>query len=153
FYYSVPQLLAFAWDPLTAAYASILLFAGVGYWGTYVLLRRGFACGRAGAIVGATLYMFNGFYAHRMIVGHFVFQGVMLIPWMAECMLAGAGEPVRRTSAGRIDVYKGLLAGLCGAYWIYAGMTSLVIPAALAVALIVCVHGLSRPASFSLSAL
>src|SRR5512135_3628524 len=42
-FYSVPQFLAFVMDPLSAIHASVLLFAGLGFWGTYVLGRRTFA--------------------------------------------------------------------------------------------------------------
>src|SRR5262249_44623737 len=54
-------------------------------------------------------------------------------------VLAGSDSGSR--GAGSSDVRNGIIAGLCGAYWIYSGMLSLLIPAGLAVALIICVHG------------
>jgi hypothetical protein len=139
FYYSIPQGLAFVLGPLSAAYTSVLLFAAVGYWGFFMLCRRSFGSSRESAVVGGALFMFNGFFAYRMVIGHFLFHGIMLIPWIALAVLGSRDHGARRL--GLADVQKGVAAGLCGAYWIYSGMVSIVIPATLAVALIVCVHG------------
>jgi len=148
FYYSVPQWLAFVLDPLTAAYASVLLFAAIGYWGMFLLARRRFACGLASATTGAALFMFNGFFAYRMVIGHLIFHGIMLIPWVAYSVLADADGGSRRPKLA--DICNGVVAGLCGAYWIHSGMSSLVIPAALAVVLIACLHGVYRPGTISI---
>ena len=137
-YYSVLQWLTFITDPLTASYGTLLLFASLGFFGTYLLARRCFALALPWAILAATLYFFNGFLPHRMLIGHMGYHGLTLAPWMALALLT----PV----ASRVSTIGfGLLAGLIAAYWLQSGLTTLMIPAALSVALILLVHRLRQP--------
>lgn len=125
FYYSVTQFLAFSLEPLKAVYISALLFAAIGYWGSYWLLRHAFGTSRAAAVVSATLFMFNGFFAYRMVVGHFAYVGFMLLPAMATLILL----PPRPGRQFEQHLFVGTLAGLAGAYWVYSGMLHVLLPA------------------------
>jgi putative flippase GtrA len=137
-YYSIPQLLTVFFNPLTSAYLSIILFAGIGFWGMYFLLRQIFNIGEKSAFLAASLFMFNGFYAHRMLIGHFGFQGFMLVPFIAFLLLSVA--PVNTEKSKFSSISKTVLAGLLVAYWLQSGLTSLIIPASLAVLIIACLH-------------
>lgn len=137
-YYSIPQLLAFVFDPLTAVYLSLLLFASVGFWGAYVLARQCFGLSRAAASLCAGIFMFNGFFAYRIIIGHFSFHGFMLFPWFAWCLLLPKQALAAWPALFR-PVALGALAGFIGAYWIYAGMVHLVPPLILTMLVLVCV--------------
>ena len=77
-FYSAPQFLAFVVDPLTAVRLTIVLFAAAGYAGMLALLRGPFRLGLGAALFGAVAFTFNGFYAHRMLVGHLAFHSFML---------------------------------------------------------------------------
>jgi hypothetical protein len=35
------------------------------------------------------LFLFNGFYAYRIIIGHLTFHPIMLVPWLAFVLLPG----------------------------------------------------------------
>ena len=136
-YYSVLQLLTLFADPLTSSYLTLLLFAALGYWGCYLLLRQCFAASRQSAVLAAAIFMFNGFLAHRMIVGHAGYHGFMLVPWVGYFLTV----PLR----GRrwlMSSAAGCLAGMVGAYWVQSGLGTLIIPAALAVGLILLAYGL-----------
>jgi len=124
FYYSITQWLAFVMEPVKAVYASVLLFSAVGYWGSYWLLRSAFRTSRAAAVVSATLFMFNGFFAYRMVVGHVTYAPFMMVPAMAALILI----PLR--DGGRIEQHflLGTAAGLAGAYWVYSGMIHMLLP-------------------------
>jgi len=138
-YYSVLQLLTLAIDPLQSAYLTMLLFAALGYWGFYLLLRQCFAVGREAAVLAAAIFMFNGFFAHRMIIGHLGYHGFMLIPWMAYLLTVPApvsGPRWLMTSAA------GCIAGVVGAYWIQSGLGALIVPSGLALVLILLAHGI-----------
>lgn len=76
----------FQYSPIEVAYINFLFFAIVGFWGAYTLSRKVFGCGVEGAFLGAALYMFNGFYASRIIIGH-PYYAVMLLP-LAVLLLA-----------------------------------------------------------------
>lgn len=141
-YYSVLQLLTLVADPLWSAYLATLLFAALGYWACFLLLRRCFQARQEAAILGAAIFMFNGFVAHRMIVAHLGYQGFMLIPWMALFLL----WPWRSSGNARLQsVTLGCLAGLVGSYWVQSGFGSLIVPGLLSILLIVLIHAITEP--------
>ena len=137
-YYSLLQWLTFVTDPLSATYLTLLLFASVGFFGTYLLARRHFGLALPWAILAAALYFFNGFLPHRMIIGHMGYHALTLAPWLALALLTPVAT--RMSSVG-----LGILAGLIAATWLQSGLTTLMPPAALSVALILLVYRLRQP--------
>lgn len=126
-YFSIPQFLTFVMEPVKAVYWSHLLMAGVGFAGMFLFSYVCLGATRWAALAAATVFMFNGFYSHRMIVGHLGYQPFMLTPLVAYFLAAPARE---RTAMWWS--YVGL-AGLGIAYWLQAGLTTLMVPSALAV--------------------
>lgn len=150
-YYAAPQLFTLLVDPLRAAYLTMLSFAGLGYLGMYFLLRRAFSVTRSAAIFGATVFMFNGFYAFRMLAGHLGYHGFMLIPWMAAVLLIP--RPTR-LPPWLAELWLGVVAGLIAAYWIQCGLGTLLVPVGLSLILVGALRArLSAPAWFRACAL
>ena len=112
-YYSGPQLLAFFMDPLDATRVTLVAGAGVGFIGTYLLLRRVFGTSLASALFGAVAFAFNGFFSHRMLVGHIAFHSFMLIPLIGYWSLRQPREDASRLWRGVRDL---LLLTLAYAY-------------------------------------
>jgi hypothetical protein len=137
FYYSVAQFLTFFFNPLTAVYLSILVFASLGFWGMYLLLRQIFKTSEESAFLAASLFMFNGFYNQRMMVGHITFEGFMLIPLIGFLLLSSDTD---QEKARFPSIFKASVAGVLVAYWLQSGLTSLIIPAALTVLAIASLH-------------
>ena len=137
-YYAVPQWLTFITDPLSANYLTLLLFSSAGYFGTYLLARRSFGLAPAWAILAAALYFFNGFLPHRMIVGHTGYHALSMAPWLAYALLVPAASRVS-------TIGLGVLAGTIAAYWLQSGLTTLMVPAALGIALVLLVYRLRQP--------
>jgi hypothetical protein len=128
-YYSLPQFLTFVVPPVTAVRASLLIFAVLGYAGFYLLARRSFKTGAWAAVLGAALFMFNGFHAHRMLIGHLTFHGFMLMPLAAWFILPGRLESKKDSRLGAI-----LGGGLVFAYMFHSGAVHLIPVAAAAIA-------------------
>lgn len=137
-YYSAPQWLSFLVDPLTASYLTLLLFASFGYFGIYVLARRGFGLSLHWSIFAAALYFFNTFFPYRTILGEYGYHGLALAPWLAWFLIKPASS-----ITGRVGF--SLLAGIIASYWMQSGLTTLMIPAALGVALVLLALRLVRP--------
>ena len=137
-FYSVAQFLGFFLNPLASVYTTVLLFASLGFWGFYLLLRSCFGASRQAAVLGAALFMFNGFFIHRMMIGHFAFHGVMLIPGIAWFLLRPAAK-----SCAYSTLLNGIAVGCMLAYGFYSGMVHLLLPCTAAVLAIACVHGLA----------
>lgn len=139
-YFSFPQLATLLTDPLTALKLTSVAFFALGFWGFHLLLRRCFGCSRATALLGGTLFLFNGMSAARLLVEHLTFHAFMLSLLLCYLLLrplrADTGDAAdARWRAGR-DV---ALAGLVIAYTATTGLPHVLLPlllATLAVALL-----------------
>jgi hypothetical protein len=139
-YFSLPQFLTAFTDPVGAFYLSHLIMVSAGYWGMFLLCRRAFEMSLLAASVAAVVFMFNGFFSHRMIAGHTGYQAFMLVPLTAYLLTAARGcYPWRK-----VDLGLAFLAGLMVAYWLQSGLTTLMIPAALAVMALVAMLDLKN---------
>lgn len=135
-YYSLPQFLTFVVDPLIAVRVTFAVFAAVGGLGAYALARARFHATRAAAVVAAVLFLFNGFYAYRVIIGHLTFHPIMLVPWLAFVLLPG-----RRPRTFVDDAVAAVIGGALLAYMFQAGMIHGMVPVTLAVTVVLLAHG------------
>lgn len=124
--FSLPQWLTLIMPPIKAVYGTVLIFAALGYWGMYWFLARVLSLCPGLAVTGAILFMFNSFFAGRMMIGHLTFHGIMLLPLMA-CFLLHRTQPRQWLSEALLAIGG----GLTFAYWGHSGMIHLIIPAAI----------------------
>lgn len=128
-FWSLPQQLMTVLPPMASLIVAWVAFGLLGASGMYALLRRVFATSRTAALLGAALFLLNGFYTARMAIGHVTFHGVMLLPLIALLLFA------RR--AGRTEaVAPALGAGLALAYLFYSGGTNTILPMGLGLCLL-----------------
>lgn len=139
-FYSVPQWLTFLTNPLDAIYLTLLIFAGLGYAGFYLLLRQVFKLSIGTALLGATLFLFNGFYTTRVLIGHLSFHGFMLLPLIAFLLFYQPRLRPQYPLLFAIIPVTGC--ALLFSYFIYSAMYHLVIPIGLALLFIGIVHGM-----------
>jgi len=140
-YYSVPQLLVLFMDPLAAVRVSLVLFAAVGYGGAYLMLRRALGCGPWAALLGAVLYLFNGFYSARMLVGHLAFHSIMVLPWIAWL----AARPLPERGRLRRALFDALAAGALITYMFQSAYFYGIPAVVIAVACVALLASLHRP--------
>ncbi len=130
FYVSTAQFFTFLVDPLTSIRLSLLLFAGLGFWGFYFLLGRIFKTGSWTALLGGTIFLFNGLYAYRFVVGHLEFHAFMLTPLIAFLLLK---EEAATDRLWRWHVTRNIACcSLLISYAFMSGMTQLIVPALIA---------------------
>ena len=110
-YFSAPQWLTFASDPLTGVRLTLLLFAALGYAGFYLFQRRVFGVARPLAMLGAALFLMNGHFGSRMLIGHLTFHAFMLVPWLPLWWLARGGDSLQKRVLESLGV-AGVLAYL-----------------------------------------
>lgn len=136
-YYAFPQWASFLLGPTAAVRASFVLFALLGASGFYGLLRARFMASPWAAVAAALLFLFSGFFTYRMILGHLTFHPYALAPWLAWAVLAEGGPARSRLERA----WPALAGGVMFAYMFHAGMVHGIAPLALAVAVIVLLHG------------
>ena len=123
-------------NPVLAIKITFFFFALAGYFGFYFLLKRKFRINQPFALLGATLFLFNGFYAHRMMIGH-PFHAFMLLPWLAISLLPAPIEPPESL---KTSVYRIACAGAIIAYMFHSAMMHIIPPAILAITAILVVY-------------
>jgi len=130
-YYSFPQFLTLFIDPLRSVYATFIIFASLGFVGFYLLLRNKFNTTSLVASFGAILFLFNGFYTHRLIIGHLTYHSFMLIPLIAYCLLRSQSNMEKSTRLE--NLFFILLAGVLISYMLHSGAANFIVPALLSV--------------------
>lgn len=120
-YFSVPQLLFFVASPIATLRLTVILFFLAGLTGAYRYLSTSLKLDWRWSLVGATLFAWNGFFIHRMWIGHLAFHSFMLLPWIIYGLSSdeGATRPHR--------VRRLLLAAVGLAYVIVSGGANLLI--------------------------
>ena len=125
-YYTVPQFITFFYDPLTAVRFTFILFACVGFIGFYLLLHRTFFVSRVVSFLGAGLFLFNGFYAHRMSIGHLFIHPFMLLPLVTFALLRSLPEE-KNVLYWRF-IFDLVICAFLFAYMVQSGFSSCMIP-------------------------
>jgi hypothetical protein len=148
FFYSLPQFLSFLVDPFSAVILNFIIFAAAGFWGHYFLVRRLFATNVSIALLCATLFLFNGFYVYRYIIGHFLFHSFMLVPW---CVLL-LTDPGRDNAPGRLRKNAGACAAtaLLISYMVHSTLQNLMPPVMLSIVVACLICGLAMGRRFSI---
>lgn len=138
-FYSLPQALASFVGPIDAFMITTVIAAFVGSGGTYVLLRRDFRASTPAALLGAVLFLFNGFLVHRMMIGHVTFHTFGLIPVAAIVLLSNRQSP----TGGAVSAISAVtVTALIVAYVIYAGAVNILVPFGIAVVMIWLLHAI-----------
>ena len=130
-YLSLPQVLVAWLGPVAGLRVTFLSYAAAGCVGAWYLARVRFGLGRAASGLAAGLFVLNGLFAVRMVVGHLSFGPFMLLPGMAACVV-GAGEAGQRALVLRVCGLAVLLAAC-----LQAG-TAVLLPGMMLSLLIVC---------------
>lgn len=124
-FFSTTQILTLLFDPLTAVQVNFILFAGLGFWGTYLCCRTAFDVSRPAATLAATVFLFNGFFVSRYLMGHLTFHVFSLLPWVAHFALR---ELPDARHLRRLRYWSDCVAiGLLVAYTVFAG-AAIIIP-------------------------
>ena len=138
-FFSIPQFLNFYFDPILSIQLTFMIFAALGLGGTFLLLRHTFALQEITAIFGATLFLFNGFFAYRMIIGHLDYHSFMMLPLISYVLL----QPL--VASNRVkELAMSVIAALLSSYVIYSGGVHLLLPMALAVSAVFILAGINH---------
>jgi len=143
-FYSVPQLLSLAIDPIRSFFATTVIFAGIGAGGTYALMARRFGVSAAAAALSAVIFLFNGFLMYRMAIGHVTYHVVGLVPLL--CYLSLTPVVPGGSWLVRLRQVAGPVAGVAAilAYFVYAGAPNALVPLGMTCLMVWLLHALIR---------
>lgn len=146
-YYSVEQFLCFFTDPVTSIKLTLFLFGWVGFYGCYVLLRKIFLVSSLISLLGATIFLFNGFYIYRMLIGHINFHPFMLYPLFLWLNLR---LPLKGDSPDKWRVISEILVmSLILTYMFYSGAFHIIPPLLLTTVICALLYNLTVNCTFN----
>ena len=79
-YYSIPQLIFLVFNPTLSIKIVFLILSIFSYIGMFLLLRHSFKFNIYTTLLGASLFLFNGFFVYRAIAGHVAYLSYIFIP-------------------------------------------------------------------------
>ena len=79
-YYSIQQLFFLFFSPLTSLKLMYLFFSITCFLGTFLLLHKSFNRNIYISLIAATLFLYNGFFNYRFIIGHVTYINFIFIP-------------------------------------------------------------------------
>ena len=86
-YYSIQQLFFLFFSPLTSLKLMYLFFSFGCFLGTFLLLHKSFNRNIYISLIAATLFLFNGFFNYRFIVGHATYFNFIFIPFYCYLLI------------------------------------------------------------------
>ena len=79
-FYSVQQIFFILFEPIFATKLMFSYFSLIGYLGTFLLLRKRFNFSFESSFLGSVIFLFNGFFVYRSIIGHVAYINFTFIP-------------------------------------------------------------------------
>lgn len=123
-YYSIPQVICLFAGPMGSIKLTLLLFGAIGFTGFYFLLRKMFSTSVFSALLGATLFLFSGYFAHRIIIGHLPCHPFTLFPFLAIFTF----RSLKSNQKNNVKMYIAdvILGAFIVAYMVYCGGVQLI---------------------------
>ena len=79
-FYTLPQLLFIIFSPIFALKLMFLLFSLTGFIGTFLLMNKSFKSNQYISLIAASIFLFNGFFNYRAIIGHITYLNFIFVP-------------------------------------------------------------------------
>ena len=135
-YYSFQQLFFIIFSPLVALKISFLFFSLIAFIGTFLLMYKAFKVNIYIALISATLFLFNGFFNYRAIIGHFSFLGYVFIPLYCHVLI----QSFENNNYKRKSFFYLLVSGILFANFIHSGTGSLIAVITLSIIFVVSIY-------------
>ena len=135
-YYSFQQVLFIFFSPLVALKISYFIFSLTAFFGTFLLANRSFKLNIYISLIAASLFLFNGFFNYRAIIGHYSFLSYVFIPIYCFTLICSF-----EVSGGKLkNIFYILISSILFANFIHSGSSSLIIVIILSITLIILIY-------------
>ncbi len=78
-FYSIYQLIFILFDPIISIKLVFFLLSFFSYFGMFLLIRK-FGFSKYSGLLCASLFLFNGFFVYRSIIGHVAYLSYIFVP-------------------------------------------------------------------------
>lgn len=135
-FYSFQQLLFIIFSPLIALKFSFLFFSLMAFFGMFFLMYKSFKLNIYIALISSTLFLFNGFFNYRAIIGHFSFLGYVFIPIYCYILIKSF-ENMKYKKKGFFYL---IVSSILFANFIHSGASSLIVVITLSILSVISIY-------------
>ena len=135
-YYSFQQLIFVIFSPLVALKLSFLFFSLIAFSGTFLLMYKTFKINIYIALLSASLFIFNGFFNYRAIIGHYSFLSYVFIPIYCHVLI----QSFENNNYKQKSFFYLIISSLLFANFIHSGSSSLIAVITLSIIFIVLIY-------------
>jgi hypothetical protein len=135
-YYSFQQLFFVIFSPLVALKISFLFFSLIAFFGTFLLMYKAFKLNIYVSLISAALFLFNGFFNYRAVIGHFPFLGYVFIPIYCYTLI----HSFKNNNNIKKSFFYLLISSILFANFIHSGSSSLIIVITLSIIFVILIY-------------
>jgi hypothetical protein len=133
-YYSVFQIFFILFKISSALKIIFILFTLIGFFGSYLLLKKSFKFERYSSLLGATLFIFNGFFINRFLVGHLFLTYYIFLPFY--CFLLFSTILNKKLYIRKISL---ILSSIIFSSFFFAGASTIIIQSTYSIVIVVLI--------------
>ena len=135
-YYSLQQIIFIFFSPILALKISFLFFSLIAFFGFFFLANRSFKLNIYLSLLAATLFLFNGFFNYRAIIGHWSFLSYVFVPLYCFILIYCFEKREKKLKS----LFYLLVSSLLFANFIHSGASSLIVVISLSIMLILALY-------------
>ena len=135
-YYSFHQLFFVIFSPLAALKLSFLFFSLIAFFGTFLLMYKTFKLNIYIALISAALFLFNGFFNYRAVIGHLAFLGYVFIPLYCHTLI----QSFENSNYKKKSLFYLLISSILFATFVHSGSSSLITVLTLSTIFIISIY-------------
>ena len=135
-YYSFQQLIFLLFSPLLSLKIMFLFFSLVGFFGTFFLLNKSFNKNIYISLIAASLFLFNGFFNYRAVVGHVTFLSYVFIPFYCYFLIHAFENREDKLKS----IFYILISSLIFANFIHSGSGTIIVTIILSIIFIILIY-------------
>ena len=135
-YYSFQQAFFIFFSPLIALKLTFLFFSLIAFFGIFFLMYKTFKLNIYIALLSASLFLFNGFFNYRAIIGHSSFLAYVFIPIYCHVLI----QSFENNNFKKKSFFYLLISSILFANFIHSGSSSLIVVITLSIIFIISIY-------------
>ena len=135
-YYSFQQLIFLLFSPIVSLKIMFLFFSLIGFFGTFFLLNKSFNKNIYISLIAASLFLFNGFFNYRAVIGHVTFLSYSFIPFYCYFLIHAFENREDKLKS----IFYTLISSLIFANFIHSGSGTIIVTIILSIIFILSTY-------------
>ena len=135
-FYSFQQIIFILFSPVMALKLSFLFYSLISFFGFFFLVNKSFKLNIYLSLLAASLFLFNGFFNYRAIIGHLGYLSYAFIPLFSLVLIHSFEKREEKLKS----FFYLLISGLLFANFIHSGASPLIVVISLSIMFILALY-------------